>query len=342
MQHAEHAGDPRESLLGLGPADGQRARGREAPAGQPANPNDAAYDWWLYDRRSVHTLSGTGSRSCSRSTARPAGPTAAAAPNVRRLGRADLRNFAYAAARRYSGSFLPPATTAYAAPLPAVRHWLAWNEPNNPVFLRRSTGSGKGRSVIQSAVDYAKICNAVYTGVKTDAAQGREGRLRGHRAPRQQLTRGSRAAVGVAAGVPPRRQARRDEALRRLRPPPVLRPSDARRRRRSRRRRPPSCSATSTTSIKELTRLYGTKRSGSPSTATRRARPTGSSASPTRSRRATSSRRSRSRRKNPRIDMMLWFLLRDQRAARRLAVRADDRSAGKRKPAFTAFQRLPR
>ena len=45
----------------------------------------------------------------------------------------DLRNFAYAAAKRYSGSFRP-ATDG--PPLPAVRHWLAWNEPNNPVFLK--------------------------------------------------------------------------------------------------------------------------------------------------------------------------------------------------------------
>jgi hypothetical protein len=46
-------------------------------------------------------------------------------------------------------------------------------------------------------------------------------------------------------------------------------------------------------------------------------------------------------RKNPRIDMMLWFLLRDQRSI------AGWQSGlltlnGKRKPAFTAFQRLPR
>ena len=57
----------------------------------------------------------------------------------------DLRNFAYAAAKRYSGFYVPgvgdPAFVAGDDPdgpgkaLPAVRLWLAWNEANNPVFL---------------------------------------------------------------------------------------------------------------------------------------------------------------------------------------------------------------
>ena len=41
----------------------------------------------------------------------------------------DLQNFAFAAAKRYSGSFRPdPEGDA----IPPVRFWLAWNEPNNP------------------------------------------------------------------------------------------------------------------------------------------------------------------------------------------------------------------
>jgi hypothetical protein len=74
----------------------------------------------------------------------------------------DLRNFAYAAAKRYSGKFMGSDGRL----LPAVREWLAWNEPNNPVFLTpqwRKTAAGTW--VIQSAADYAKICNAVYNGV---------------------------------------------------------------------------------------------------------------------------------------------------------------------------------
>jgi hypothetical protein len=53
-------------------------------------------------------------------------------------------------------------------------------------------------------------------------------------------------------------------------------------------------------------------RSGSPSTATRRIRPTRSSASPGRSRRKYLKQAFAIARANPRIDLMLWFLLKDE------------------------------
>jgi hypothetical protein len=49
--------------------------------------------------------------------------------------------------------------------LPAVRHWLAWNEPNNPVFLKPQWKRFRGTWRPQSAFDYAKICSAVWAGV---------------------------------------------------------------------------------------------------------------------------------------------------------------------------------
>ena len=70
--------------------------------------------------------------------------------------------------------------------LPAVRHWLAWNEPNNPAFLRPQYKRVGGKWVIQSAIDYAKICNAIVKGVSQDDARRLEGRLRRDRAARQQ------------------------------------------------------------------------------------------------------------------------------------------------------------
>jgi hypothetical protein len=50
-----------------------------------------------------------------------------------------------------------------------VSLWVAWNEPNNPVFLKpqyRRAGTGWA---IQSGRDYAKICNAIFQGVKSVA-----------------------------------------------------------------------------------------------------------------------------------------------------------------------------
>ena len=52
-------------------------------------------------------------------------------------------------------------------------------------------------------------------------------------------------------------------------------------------------------------------------------------------------RRSRSRRRNPRIDLMLWFLVRDEPnlAGWQSGLMTAD---GRKKPAFSAFQHLPR
>ena len=46
------------------------------------------------------------------------------------------------------------------------RKWIAWNEPNNPVFLKPQFVRSGSKWVIQSASHYAKICNAVVKGVK--------------------------------------------------------------------------------------------------------------------------------------------------------------------------------
>jgi hypothetical protein len=86
------------------------------------------------------------------------------AANTAPLNFTNLRDFAYAAAQRYSGTYQPPGSGGI--PLPAVRDWLAWNEPNNPVFLTPQFRRTGGRWVTQSAVLYAKICTSIYDGVK--------------------------------------------------------------------------------------------------------------------------------------------------------------------------------
>jgi hypothetical protein len=68
--------------------------------------------------------------------------------------------FAYAAAERYSGHYIPATDNEDETALPAVRYWLAWNEPNNPIWLKQTSG---GRFV--SPRSYAKICTAIWTGV---------------------------------------------------------------------------------------------------------------------------------------------------------------------------------
>jgi hypothetical protein len=75
----------------------------------------------------------------------------------------DLQFFSQAAATRYSGTYKP--TKDAKTPLPSVRLWLAWNEPNNPVFLYPQWKRYGKRWRVQSAIDYAKICTAIYNGI---------------------------------------------------------------------------------------------------------------------------------------------------------------------------------
>jgi hypothetical protein len=140
------------------------------------NPNDPAYDWSVYDAmvkqsadnkiKPVFSILWTPSW---------AGPAKNQAPR-RNI---DLRNFAFAAAKRYSGNFHP---TPDAAALPAVRLWVAWNEPNNPVFLQPQYVKVRGKWRPEAAAAYARICNAIYAGVH--AAGGPEQVACGATAPR--------------------------------------------------------------------------------------------------------------------------------------------------------------
>jgi hypothetical protein len=136
----------------------------------PADPADRAYNWTAVDEvvsqaklnkvRVLATITGT---------PRWAGRAKNRLP--RRI--TDLRLFAHAAAKRYSGTYLVKETeNEPARRLPAVRHWLAWNEPNNPVFLKPQWKRVGGKWRPQSAFDYAKICSAVYAGVHSTRLGG--------------------------------------------------------------------------------------------------------------------------------------------------------------------------
>jgi hypothetical protein len=138
------------------------AKKRPASATNPADP---AYDWDLYDR-TVNYAQQNGVRVVFSIYGTPAWANGGQKQNVAPTRATDLRNFAYAAARRYSGSYLGGDGRL----LPAVKEWLAWNEPNNPVFLTPQWKKSATGWRIQSAIDYAKICNAVYNGVHATLA----------------------------------------------------------------------------------------------------------------------------------------------------------------------------
>jgi hypothetical protein len=131
----------------------------------PADPADPGYRWTAVDNvisqastnkvRVLATIYGT---------PRWAGR----ARNRRPRWMTDLRLFAHAAAKRYSGHY----RTESGQRLPAVRHWLAWNEPNNPVFLKPQWRRHRGKWRPQSAFDYAKICSAIWAGVHSTRLRG--------------------------------------------------------------------------------------------------------------------------------------------------------------------------
>ena len=125
------------------------------------NPNDPAYDWSVYDR-TVFYAQQNGIKVVFSIVGTPPWANGAKGVNVVPKSALDLERFATAAARRYGGTF----RTKEGRVLPAVRQWLAWNEPNNPAFLRPQFVTVKGKHVIQSAIDYAKICNAIVKGVR--------------------------------------------------------------------------------------------------------------------------------------------------------------------------------
>ena len=80
-----------------------------------------------------------------------------------------LKEFAYAAAIRYSGLY------RRADVVPSrVSLWTAWNEPNIPLGLKQQWRRPGGRWVIHSAWVYARICNAVYDGIHLTLLRGQQ------------------------------------------------------------------------------------------------------------------------------------------------------------------------
>ena len=136
------------------------------PTVRPADPNDGQYDWTVYDR-AVLFAARYHIAVLMAIVSTPSWANGGNAPNVAPTSPQDLRNFAYAAATRYSGFFKRPSDGVI---LPAVKRWLAWNEPNNPVYLDPQYDG----DTIVSGRAYAAICNAVVSGVKGTLIRGEQ------------------------------------------------------------------------------------------------------------------------------------------------------------------------
>jgi Glycosyl hydrolase catalytic core len=306
----------------------------------PMNPNDPAYQWAVYDR-TVQYASANGIKVMFAIIGTPPWANGAAGVNVVPKSALDLERFATAAARRYNGTFVAPDGRV----LPAVRSWLAWNEPNNPAFLRPQYRKVKGKAVIQSAIDYAKICNAIVKGV------------------RKTTVGASKVACGVTG---PRGNNNPNSSRPAVSPLPFLRamkkagatgfdayahhPYYGAPRETPSTPPPPGIHGNAPTAItlgnfnllvKEVTRLYGNKRIWITEYGYQTNPPDKVFGVSWANQAKYMTQAYGIAKRNPRVDMFLWFLLRDERRL------ANDgwqsgllTAAGAKKPAFAAFQKL--
>jgi hypothetical protein len=150
----------------------------------PTDPGDPAYNWSLYDRL-VRYAAQDDIKVVFSILFTPGWANGGRPRTVAPTNPADLQKFAYAAAVRYSGYWTPPQAQQdptfgdTPAPLPAVTAWTAWNEPNNPNWLRPQYERVGKRWRMESAYQYARICNAVYSGVHSVLISPERGRIPG-------------------------------------------------------------------------------------------------------------------------------------------------------------------
>jgi hypothetical protein len=297
------------------------------------NPADPAYDWSVYDAM-VKRSKDNGIKVVFSILWTPswAGPARNRAP--RRM--IDLRNFAYAAAKRYSGSFRPAPD---AAPLPAVRHWLAWNEPNNPVFLSPQFVRAGKKFRLESPRIYAQMCNSIWSGVHLTGFAG------------EKVACGVTGPRGNNTGTQPRPSVSPLIFLRGMKRggarfdvyahhPYYQHPNE------SPGKPPPGKRAITLGNIneliRELTRLYGRKQVW----ITEYGYQTNP---PDRAFGVSWAKQSRYltqafaiARANPRIDMMIWFLMKDEARIGNGWQSGLYTASGRRKPSWLAFQRMPK
>jgi putative glycosyl hydrolase len=297
------------------------------------DPNDSAYDWSLYDRAALFARKYHIQLLLSIIDS-PGWANGGAGKNRAPTNMNDLRSFALAAATRYSGNW----RATGGGRLPAVHLWAAWNEANNPVFLQPQYKYVKGKWVIQSAIDYAKICEAVYSGVHGARVAGDQVAC-GLTAPRGNNNPGQpRASVAPLTFLNAVHAAGLEHFDAWAHHPYAVSPAE------TPLTKPNSTSAITLGNIQvlinQVTRYYGNK----PIWITEygwQTNPPDKFFGVSWARQATYLTQAFSvARRNPRIKMMLWFLLQDEPnvSGWQSGLETD---RGQKKPAYTAFQKLP-
>jgi len=300
------------------------------------DPADPAYDWTVFDRAvllakksKIQVLFGI--------QGTPGWANGGKGARIAPKNYKDLQNFAEAAATRYDGTFKRKDSDTETTLLPAVRMWLAWNEPNNPNFLAPQYKKVHGRWVAWSAYQYAKICNAVYAGIH-GAGVGTERVACGATDPfGNNQPKSRRPSISPLAFL---RSAKR-WGLRRFdawaHHPYASRPSE------SPTTKPKSKTAVTLGNIgdltKELSRLYGNKPLWVIEYGYQTRPPDRFFGVSWKTQAKYLAQADAIARKNRRIGMFIWFLIRDERALRGWQS-GFFTASGARKPSYTTFRSL--
>jgi hypothetical protein len=299
---------------------------------KPTNPADPAYNWFVFDR-AVQDAAKHNVKVLFDINFTPSWANKHRAPRYAPTNFNDLKNFAIAAATRYSGSY----KLADGTVLPAVHLWLAWNEPNNPVFLAPQYRKVHKRWIIQSAYSYVRICNAIYNGVH--AVQHKAAKVGcgatdpfGNNQPRSR--RPSVSPLAFLRAVKKYHLQRFDAWAHH---PYASRPSEK-----------PTTKPKSKTAVilgnlgdltKELSRLYGPRRIWITEYGYQTRPPDRTFGVSWKTQAKYLAQAFAIARKNKRVDMMIWYLIRDE--SRLSGWQSGLETIGnKKKPSYTAFRRL--
>jgi len=297
------------------------------------DPEDPAYDWTLYDRAARYA-DANGIQLLFTIWGTPKWANGGKPPRYAPTKISDLQQFAYAAAQHFSGDVVDLNSQA----VPAVKLWTAWNEPNQPFELAPQYKRVRGKWVMQSAIEYAKICKAVYTGVHSTLLSGEKVGC-GVTSPRGNDNPGGKRAVPTPlsfmaavrkAGLTKFDAWAHNPYAGTARETPSTKPHS----------RGAVTLGNLDVMMKQINKLWGKRRVWLTEYGYQ-TNPPDRTFGVSYTKQAEYLKQAFAvARKNPRVDMMLWFQLKDEPAlsgwqSGLLTVR------GKQKPAFTSFMRLP-